>query len=400
MINSTCAIEVPSTRCKNREEWDETCKTWSGRPHNRYIVFNEMYSNEGIGGSLTRISWILHHAISFDLEPVINGPLVATHGAGDFGDWMGLTNNPKFEIQNMEGFKNAANQSLPFYQPRLKSNNLSWKREREQMYADKKWFMDQNNRTSVAYIPDTMSINKYERWGSIVEPANTDTGVCKYARQVLRNIFWSVPEQRKRCKGFIPDMELGVKRPWVVAFHVRRGDALHAAEFRKIPHMYYVSVLESVLKSISSVDPLASVNVLVFSEGSELQGSEIYNEKGDIVTWDIYDLCVSFGISCKMRILTRTSMFDAFDCLATADVLITSRSTFSETAAAISTNVKIHLQTNQMQQDTVFVNKNKVVLDGHVNNQSEIDTAISDWFYCSAEARQSTNHFYQTVDGL
>ena len=130
----------PSRRCAKREEWQAPCRIWSGEPDHRYLAFNRMPSHEGIGASLTRIAWALGHAIAFDLEPVINGPLLASHGTGDFGDWMGLTHNPLLAIQDPAAFKMATHQSVPFPEG---NGNAYWSREKE-------------NRTSVIYTPDTM----------------------------------------------------------------------------------------------------------------------------------------------------------------------------------------------------------------------------------------------------
>ena len=303
----------PSPRCAKREEWKEPCRIWSGEPHHRYLAFNEMPSHEGIGASLNRVAWALDHAIAFDLEPVINGPLLATHGTGDFGDWVGLTHNPLLAIQDPAAFKRATNQSLPFPEGH---NDAYWCREQ--------------NRTSVVYTADTMKVHKVNGWGIPVSPPNSDGRVCKYVRQAMRDIFWSVPQNRGRCRGLLPEghhtppvlpedrdtspeavvdaldstSESGQerKRPWVIAVHVRRGDILqYGGGFRCVPHAYFQAAVTSVLRAIAAVDPEAHVSVLVFSEGpGTLKGLQLNDENGEPVTWDIqHESCLKIGLICS-----------------------------------------------------------------------------------------------------
>jgi len=103
-------------------------------------------------------------------------------------------------------------------------------------------------------------------------------------------------------------------------------------------------------------------------------------------------------------------VFDTFDCLAAADVFVGSESSFSEAAAAVSTNVKVMLWENQTEQDRVTLNSEAVTLSGAVTSdeQLQINTAIANWRHCSEEVRQwkesapenlgAAKGFYQTVD--
>ena len=291
---------VPSARCARREEWQGTCRLWSGKPHNRYLVFDRVESREGIGANLARIAWVLRRAISFDLEPVIIGPLLAGHGAGDFGDWMGLTNNPLLMVQDPVAFRTATLQSVPF--PDANGDA---------------WFLEQDNRTSVVYEPDPMKVDKLKDWGIPVSPPSSDARVCQYARQSLRNIYWSVPQNRGRCHGLLPDMhgsplkavgsaspgdELQLGRPWVVAVHVRRGDTITFRDgVRSLPHTYYQATVYSVLRAIAATEPAARISVLVFSEGPDtLTGLQLVDEHGDSVTWNIEEeSCLELGLTCS-----------------------------------------------------------------------------------------------------
>lgn len=102
-------------------------------------------------------------------------------------------------------------------------------------------------------------------------------------------------------------------------------------------------------------------------------------------------------------------LFDAFDCLATADVVIGSESSLSEAAAAMSTNVKVMVWEGQTEQDRVTLDPASVALNASVSpaKQSEMNAVISDWWHCAAEASQTAREddvgvfaskFYQTVD--
>ena len=291
------------------------CRIWSGEPHHRYLAFNRMPSHEGIGASLTRVAWALGHAIAFDLEPVINGPLLASHGTGDFGDWMGLTHNPLLAIQDPAAFKMATHQSVPFPEG---NGDAYWSREKE-------------NRTSVIYTPDTMKVEKMTQgWGIPVSPPNSDARVCKYVRQAMRNIYWSVPQNRGRCRDLLPEGHITPsvlskdhdvppeafvdafdsasgsrqerKQPWVIAVHVRRGDIVHHYNNkRSVPHAYFQATVTSVLRAIAAADPEAHVAVLVFSEGPKnLKGLQLNDEDGKPVTWDVRrESCLDIGLICS-----------------------------------------------------------------------------------------------------
>lgn len=290
----------PSTRCAHREEWQGTCQLWSGKPHNRYLAFNRVESGEGIGANLARVAWVLRRAISFDLEPVIIGPLLAGHGTGEFGDWMGLTNNPFLMVQDPEAFRTATLQSVPFPE----GNGDAW-------------FLEQENRTSVVYEPDPWKVDRLKDWGIPVSPPSSDAGVCQYARESLRNIYWSVPQNRGRCHGLLPDKHdiapepVGsgspgdlhqAGRPWVVAVHVRRGDTItFKGGVRSLPHTYFQATVFSVLRAIAATKPGARVSVLVFSEGPDtLTGLQLVDEHGESVTWNIeQESCLDLGLTCS-----------------------------------------------------------------------------------------------------
>lgn len=90
-------------------------------------------------------------------------------------------------------------------------------------------------------------------------------------------------------------------------------------------------------------------------------------------------------------------------------MVVGSESSFSEAAAAVSTNVKFMAYQNQTQQDRVTLNPEEGASSATVgvDEQLQMDAAIADWWHCSEEARQLTDsdavslgagRFYQTVD--
>ena len=102
-------------------------------------------------------------------------------------------------------------------------------------------------------------------------------------------------------------------------------------------------------------------------------------------------------------------MFETFDCFAAADILVGSESSYSQAAAAVSTNVKVMIKQNQTEQDWVTMNYKAAALSGAVSSDEQLAvvTAIADWWYCSGQVQPSTGsnaesgaprRFYQTVD--
>lgn len=291
---------LPSVRCANREEWQGQCRVWSGKTHNRYLVFKKMDPKEGLGGNLRRVAWALNCAITFDLEPVFIGPFLAGHGTDDFGRWMGLTHNPLLAIRDRAGFERATNERVPFPEGN-----------------EDAWFREQENRTSVVYKPVPMDVLKIRDWGVPVTPPSSAPRACPYVRQALRNIYWSAPQTRGRCRALLPvdyPLPSGAavsdttehkpegKRPWVVAVHVRRGDIIRFHRgFRSIPHIYFSAAVKSVLRAIAAIDPAAHVSVIVFSEGPRrLKGFQLHDEHGKPITWDIKsESCADIGLVCR-----------------------------------------------------------------------------------------------------
>lgn len=300
---------VPSPRCANREEWQK-CRLWSGKTHKRYLVLYNLTPREGVGASLMRVGWALNRALSFDLEPVFVGPLLASHGTGNFGDWMGLTHNPLLAVQDSEAFERATQVEVPF--PEGNGDP---------------WFREQENRTSVVYRADAMKLGKIKDWGIPVLNLSSDPGACPYVRQTLRNIYWNAPAKRGRCHSFLPDdhpapadavvpgetttYQPGRKRPWVLAVHVRRGDIIHfRGGFRDIPHRYFQAAVTSVLRGIAAIDPAAHVSVLVFSEGPKrMTGFQLPDEHNRAISWNIErESCLNTGLNCsQVRSMTPQS---------------------------------------------------------------------------------------------
>lgn len=227
---------------------------------------------------------------------MIIGPLLAGHGTGEFGDWMGLTNNPILAVRDIHGFNKTERQDVPFPEG-----------------DGEAWFRERRNETSVIYVVNPMSVKKIKDWGVPVATTPSDPHVCKYARQVLRNLYWSVPKNRNRCGEMLAgevefiDQTLNAgprytQRPWVVAFHIRRGDMIKFRKgVRSVPHAYFNATARAVLRGIASVDPEVNVFFLIFSEkqkGKSLEGNQVLDEKGRVVNWNILPDCESLGLRC------------------------------------------------------------------------------------------------------
>lgn len=272
---------------------------WSGRSHHRYVKFEGLTPIEGIGASLLRVAWALDRAISFDLEPIFVGPFLASHDTGDFGEFMGLTNNPWMAIRDPLAYANATHQRVPFPD----GDGDSCREE---------------NRTSVVYEVDAMHVHKLiQPWGRPVEKPNRDSRVCRYVRHSLRQIYWSAPREHGRCYAFLPashvlrpEGEKGratgyghdQKRPWVLAVHIRRGDFLtYWQGARCLPQKFFSAAVRSVLLGIAAVDPAAHVSILVFSEGPRnMTGLQLPDENGEAITWDIqHESCLDVGLNCS-----------------------------------------------------------------------------------------------------
>lgn len=299
-------VEFPSPRCQKREEWQGMCRVWSGRSHHRYLELGGWSggrrSREGIGSSLRWVKWSLDRAISFDVEPIFIGPLIAGHGMGDFGNTMGITNNPLLTIHDPEAFASAVRERVPFPEG-----------------LDDAWFREQDNITSVVFEVDVRKIpvpqaTKQGDWGMPASPPNPNSRVCRYARQVFRDMYWSAPREHGRCRAFLPDdhnltperngsramMHQQRKRSWVLAVHVRRGDVVGIGK-RVTPHSFFSTAVKGALRGIAATDPAAHVFVLVFSQASsKLSELQLPDEHGKAITWDIErESCHDIGLSCS-----------------------------------------------------------------------------------------------------
>lgn len=277
------------------------CRLWSGRSHHRYLKMDGWSygrrSHEGLGSSLLWVKWALDRAISFDLEPIFIGPLLAGHALGDFGDFMGLTHNSLLKIQDPEAFARATPQVVPFP---------------EGLGDD--WFHREYNRSSVVYEVNVTDISvpqatAQKGWGSLVLPPSPNSGVCRYSYQVLRDIYWSAPRNQGRCRIFLRDghgvlpayQQPDGRRSWVLAVHVRRGDVVTIGA-RPTPHKVMAAAVASVLRSIAATNPAAYVSVLVFSQGnpSHMNELQLPDEHGQAVTWDISrESCLDVGLDCS-----------------------------------------------------------------------------------------------------
>lgn len=100
------------------------------------------------------------------------------------------------------------------------------------------------------------------------------------------------------------------------------------------------------------------------------------------------------------KVHLNTTAFETFDCLAAADVVVGSRSSFSDTAGAVSTNVKIMTREYKTEQDRLTVNPRRIESQGAVSSdeQLQMNAAIANWWHCSVEARGSEGSTVESLD--
>lgn len=119
------------------------------------------------------------------------------------------------------------------------------------------------------------------------------------------------------------DPDTGV-RPLIVAVHIRRGDAF-VDPIRITPFSYFVSVLSHISEAVGG---RASVQVFIFSEGSP---------------GDFTDITTKYPHA-TLVLGSKNSLISDLDHMIHSDVLVTSKSSFSQLAAVLNPNgVKIVL---------------------------------------------------------
>lgn len=88
----------------------------------------------------------------------------------------------------------------------------------------------------------------------------------------------------------------GVHDPRCKMGNVRNNKHCSPPAHRELPHQYFKRAMEMTLSTISDVDPGASVELLVFTEG--FRGGMV-DEMGLPVDWDIpREICLGLGIEC------------------------------------------------------------------------------------------------------
>lgn len=297
MLDSKRELSEPSFRCSNRDEWKSECKWWSDTSSARYVEVTKL-SGEGIGSNLWKIAKVYQRAIDFNLIPVLVGPFVVGHGAGDIGDWAGFTGNSAVEPTDSVGLQRAQEHRVP-----LPDENVD------------SWLLQQINLTALIYVPDMTKLDLPGTWGGPWAPPMAH---CSYAWEALRSIFWGVPHKRDRCKSIvlrnkapfdkIQHIQLfttgseSKARPWVIGVHVRRGDIIMRKTHHTIfPHTYFVAAIRSVLVGIMASDPEARIIIFIFSEGPQdlEEKNIILDENATPVEWNIpRDECQALNLRC------------------------------------------------------------------------------------------------------
>lgn len=122
---------------------------------------------------------------------------------------------------------------------------------------------------------------------------------------------WGTPADRALCASLLPVSVVEHSEWWLVGVHVDRAPTAildgsnlrggrNVAPHRELPHQYFVGAVEAALRAISTVEPGASVDLVVFSEG---KWGRMVDEMGVPVTWDIQrEVCEGVGLNCTQVI--------------------------------------------------------------------------------------------------
>lgn len=317
------------------------------------MLLNTLRPVEGLGAQLSRISWALNRAEQFDLEPVFSGPFSEAHAGERFDIWAGFTNNSVVKVQDPDGFQAAQRVRVP----------LPFKNTAAQL----SWFDRDVNRVSVIYDAPLEDMNSADKvplsrpvppLRYLVRDDEEYRGhhlLCPHVRRAIRAMFWSVPEQRNRCRSLlsrapspsnqpqqrkhstahgddepqIQDEASGIpahKHHWVVGVHMRRGDIIpFRGGSRNLPHAQYAAMVRSVLRGIVAAatvsvaegdpgnagpgekntdvgkDKRTQVSIIVFSEGTAAMeaANKVPDENNIPIVWDIQEeSCEALGLAC------------------------------------------------------------------------------------------------------
>ena len=291
-------------------------------------------------------------AIRFNLH-IATDSAAAGHGLGEFGAWFGISDSPLL-LHSSDALLASPALQHHTVQAVGKEKRRPWR-----------WFRHVHDSGSIDVWQPNQVFNYQPLQGSskgwgyqrTVGRLHRNSGTaCTYPRQILRQVFWSVPSGRRdRCRAVMRHYPpprgrrnaTGTQRArssspfdWTIAVHVRRGDAVTLGKvYRLLPMGYYVGMTNTVLRAIAKLQPKATVGVVVMSEGVNGTLIDVF---GRPVEWAGLPKCAELGLDCTlMHGWKWLSTLQTVDCMATVDVLVGSISSFSHLARALSSNVHI-----------------------------------------------------------
>ena len=283
---------------------------------------------------------VLDLAIRFNMHVAI-GDVRVGHGVGPIGSWLGLTDSPLLvsphdpaldapSVQHHVVELTASEVANPWeWFSRVARDDGNASRAID-VWADNQVFHFDPHQ----HLPKGWGYSR--RVGKLLKGSRA---ACKYPRQILRQVFWSVPHRRDRCQTELRRHKQQ-SYDWTIGVHIRRGDAVTLGEvYRLLPMGFYAGMVKEVLAIIAKLQRGARVAVILMSEGVNGTMVDVF---GRPVAWTSLPSCSKLGLQCTlMQGWQSMSVLQTLDCMATVDVLIGSISSFSHLARALSSNVHI-----------------------------------------------------------
>lgn len=123
--------------------------------------------------------------------------------------------------------------------------------------------------------------------------------------------------ERAQCSRVLPASVLETEG-WLLAVHIDRASTTQASlrlgrQQDRLPHQYFVRVVDAALAGIADAEAGATVDVVVFSEGCS---GGLVDEVGMGVEWDVpREVCRALGLTCtQVRVNCVHAMYQAFIC--------------------------------------------------------------------------------------
>lgn len=168
-----------------------------------------------------------------------------------------------------------------------------------------------------------------------------------FNRTVLHLAFAHHILDHKPEFGFHPDLSWRRLLPWLdhrlrasatrevrVAIHVRRGDLFLIQSHRMLPNQYYICVANMVARALRTLDVPYVFEIYTESVTASVNVTVTQNQTPVLLSPDDSKLW-EFDALTPKRLVLNGNPLDTLQAMASADVFITSRSSFSHTAALL-----------------------------------------------------------------